>query len=186
MQISVLSIPNGLSDWHLVASYLRMRKDVFIKKLEWSLQETDSMEFEQYDRVDTVYVIAHSGTTVHGGARLIRTDRSVGVYSYMIRDAFQSKLPGLPCEICSEAPPRSEKVWELTRFASAGENDVARKILYRANDYLVSQNASSCLFLGPPAFLRMAKSMNFQPAPLGPVTGNVDGKFLAFSCEVIG
>lgn len=185
MEVSVLSIPEGLSHWHLVASYLRMRKDIFIGKLEWPLHQVDSMEFEQYDRVDTVYVVAHEGSKVFGGARLLRTDRTVGVYSYMIRDAFECKLPGLPNAICSTPPPYSERVWELTRFTATGTKDVGQNILKTVNDYLASQKALSCLFLGPPAFLRMAKSMNFNPVALGPIARNCDGSFLAFSCDIL-
>ena len=184
MEISVLSIPEGLQNWDLVASYLRMRRHVFIEKLEWSLHQTDSMEFEQYDRVDTVYVIAHDEEEVLGGARLLRTDRSVGVYSYVIRDAFQSKLPSLPHNICANEPPQSKDVWEMTRFTATGPSNVARDILSAANEFLASKNAESCLFLGPPAFLRMAKSMKFDPTPLGPISGNSDGRFVAFSCGV--
>lgn len=185
MQTSVISIPDGLRRWDLVSNYLRMRTHVFIEKLDWPLHQVDAMEFEQYDRVDTVYVVAHEGKTVLGGARLLRTDRVVGVYSYMIRDAFQSKLPGLPVNICEKEPPQSKDAWELTRFTASGGANVARSILLTANSFLASQSATSCLFLGPPAFLRMAKSMKFDPVPLGPISGNSDGKFLAFSCDII-
>lgn len=185
MEVSVLSIPTGLQDWHLVASYLRMRKDIFIERLAWPLQHIDAMEFEQYDRVDAVYVVAHNDRQVYGGARLIRTDRSIGVYSYMIRDAYLRKLPGIPSGICQSEPPQSPEIWELTRFGTNGSTGVGREILTEANAFLSAQNATECLFLGPPAFLRIAKSMGFDPRPMGPVAKNEDGRFLAFSCAVV-
>lgn len=185
MDVSVLSIPSGLSRWHLVAGFLRLRNEVFIGKLAWELHHAESMEFEQYDRVDAVYVIAHDGDTVLGGARLLRTDNRVGIYSYMLRDAYHRLLPGIPPEICETEPPRASSVWELTRLVSSTTGEVAPAVLRAANGYLKSVGASDCLFLGPPAFMRMAKSMAFDPRPLGRLTGNKDGRFLAFSCSII-
>lgn len=169
----------------MVASYLRMRKNIFIGKLAWDLQHTDAMEFEQYDSVDTIYVVAHEDGCVLGGARLLRTDRSVGIYSYMIRDAYFKRLPGLPHEICSKEPPRSSDVWELTRLGTNGRPGVSDEILKRSNKFLSDQGASHCLFLGSPAFMRIARNMAFSPEPMGPISGNRDGRFLAFSCPVL-
>lgn len=185
MEVSVISIPDGLPKWHLVASFLRFRKEVFIGKLSWELHHMESMEFEQYDRINAVYVIAHEGDRVLGGARLLRTDHKVGIYSYMLRDAYLRLLPGIPHEICEFEPPQATSVWELTRLAATTAGEVAPAILRAANDYLKSAGANDCLFLGPPAFLRMAKSMAFDPRPLGRLTGNKDGRFLAFSCSVV-
>lgn len=185
MDVSIVSIPEGLPKWHLVASFLRLRKDVFIEKLDWQLYHADAMEFEQYDRLDTVYIIAHEGDRVLGGARLLRTDRTMGIYSYMLRDAFHELLPAIPPEVCESEPPQSESVWELTRFFSTTAGETARDILYETNRFLLRRKAESCLFLGPPAFLRIARGMGFNPVALGKVTGNHDGRFLAFSCGPI-
>lgn len=161
-----------------------MRKSIFIGKLAWDLQHADAMEFEQYDSVDTVYVIAHENGQVLGGARLLRTDRSVGVYSYMIRDAYYRRLPGLPHEICAKEPPCSADVWELTRLGTNGRAGVSDEILRKSNEFLVEQKATNCLFLGSPAFMRIARNLAFCPDPMGPISGNKDGRFLAFSCPV--
>lgn len=184
MEISVLRIPEGIPQWHLVVSFLRLRKEVFIDKMDWQLHDVEAMEYEQYDRFDAVYIIAHENGKVLGGARLLRSDRTMGVYSYMLRDAFRGLLPGIPQEVCDVHPPSSDTVWELTRLAVNRTGDVARRILEETNKYLSSQGASECLFLGPPSFMRMAKSMLFQPKPLGKISGNRDGRFLAFSCAI--
>lgn len=189
MFISVLKFPADIAQWHLVKNFLHLRKEVFVDKMDWPLFHADAMEFEQYDTLTSVYVIAHEGDKVIGGARLVRTDQyqSVGkvVYSYMIRDAYLENLPGLPPEICTNAPPVDPKVWELTRFTSLDSLHVGQDILVRCNDFLREEGASECLFLGPPAFMRMARAMGYNPKPLGKVTGNKDGRFLAFSCNVI-
>ena len=184
MQVSVLRIPDNIADWHLVHKFLKFRKDVFINRMSWELHHSEAMEFEQYDRIDTVYVIAHVGDTVVGGARLVRTDRQIGFYSYMIRDACKGLLPGMPRDICDADPPVSPQIWELTRLAALPRAGLGELILTTSNAFLSDQEATECLFLGPPAFMRMAKTMQFEPRPLGKVTGNGDGRFLAFACGV--
>ena len=187
-QITIQSMLTGTDKWNLVAAFLRLRRKVFIERMNWQLHHAEMMEFEQYDRMDTVYILAHSGDHVLGGARLLRTDRASGSgkvrYSYMIRDAYLGLLDALPRELCDDAPPCSEDVWELTRLISDGSPGVGEHILESANHFLSHQGASSCLFLGPPAFMRMARSMGFAPQALGKIQGNRDGRFLAFDCLV--
>ncbi|PCJ76143.1 MAG: hypothetical protein COA53_02475 [Rhodobacteraceae bacterium] len=189
MKITVLRFPADIVHWHLVKSFLLLRKEVFVDKMDWPLFHADSMEFEQYDTLTSVYIIAHEDDKVIGGARLVRTDQSQSfgkiVYSYMIRDAYLENLPGLPPEICSSEPPVDPDVWELTRFTSQDNMWVGRGILERCNEFLKEEGAHECLFLGPPAFLRMARTMGYNPKALGKITGNKDGRFLAFSCDVI-
>ncbi|MGL4309001.1 MAG: acyl-homoserine-lactone synthase [Paracoccaceae bacterium] len=187
--ISVLRAPEDLAKWNLVADFLRLRRQVFMEQMSWDLTVAGDMEYEQYDTFASIYVIAHEGGTVLGGARLIRTDnRSRDPqqrYSYMIRDAKLGLLPGLPTDLCDEEPPVDPAIWELTRFAAPGGVGLGADILRHVNDFLKSQGGRSCLFLGPPAFMRMAKGMGFSPRPLGKIVGNRDGRFLAFECAVI-
>ena len=61
---------------------------------------------------------------------------------------------------------------------------MAEKILEAANDYHFEMGARGRLFLGPPAFLRMAERLGWTPEKLGNVVENRDGKFLAFACPV--
>ncbi|MCX7643731.1 MAG: hypothetical protein N2Z62_00350 [Rhodobacteraceae bacterium] len=188
IEISILRFPQDCGRWALVTRFLALRKTVFVDRLNWDLYHRSEMEFEQYDHFGAVYVIAHCGDEVVGGARLIRTDWRFGsgrmVYSYMIRDAFLENLPGLPSDICAAEPPVDPDVWELTRL-TATRPGVAELILSAVNVWLKDNEAKRCLFLGPPAFMRMAQRMGFQPEPMGGVTGNHDGRFLAFSCAVV-
>jgi acyl homoserine lactone synthase len=189
MEVSILRIPDGLPDWDLVLSYLRLRKSVFMDRLGWPLYELGDCEFEQYDTVHAVYVIAHDDRSVLGGARLLRTSDTIGsgrcVYSYMIRDACRNLLPGLPSDLCYADPPVAKDMWELTRLVSKGSAKVGAEILAETNRFLRAQKARSCLFLAPPAFMRMASRLGYAPVPLGDVRRNIDGQFLAFQCEVV-
>lgn len=184
--ISVLSLPDGVPHWGLVAEFLRLRKKVFIDQKDWNLTHVNGVEFEQYDTLLSCYIIAHRGSEVLGGGRLRRTDERTGQhYTYMINDAHKGMLPGMPSGLCFQDPPVHPDWWEFTRFAVKDNNPgVADGIMRVCNAYLYDMGAKHCLFLGPPAFLRFARHLGRDATPLGPVVGNKDGRFLAFSCEV--
>lgn len=190
VSIKVIQLPDGIENWHLVQRFLELRKRVFVDDLNWSLPVHNGIEYEQYDTLEATYVIAHQGNNVLGGARLIRSDFEHPVdlgtvkYSYMIRDAYLGLLPGIPNQICFKEPPREKTCWELTRLVSFGNNRVGEDILRTVNTFLKRSGAEHCLFLGPPAFLRMAKKLGFSPQPMGQVVSNADSRFLAFSCSV--
>lgn len=187
--ISILRLPHHATKWELVVKFLELRKSVFIDEMDWGLVHSDGIEFEQYDFIGAIYIIAHRDTEVLGGARLVRTDNAIGngsvSYSYMIRDACLGFLPGMPHELCDKPAPVSPQIWELTRLVSTGDPGVAESILRASNRFLHLIGAQKCLFLGPPGFLRMAKKMGFDASPLGKIQGNKDGRFLAFSCDVL-
>lgn len=192
-QVTALRPPESFVRMPLITSFMVLRREVFIDEMHWDLGRfalpgSDPIEFEQYDTMDTVYLIAHRDDDVLGGARLLRTDREVGTgrlrYSYMIRDAYLGHLPGLPSDICADDPPVTPRVWELTRLVARSAR-VGQAVLNGANDFLKSQGADTCLFLGHLSFMRMARSMGYAPQPMGAVTGNGSGQFVAFSCGVI-
>lgn len=187
--LTIIRMPDGASRYDLVVAFLKLRKEVFIDRMDWPLYRYEAIEFEQYDTFNAVYIVACQNGEVIGGARLIRTDQRIGMgevrYSYMIRDAYYDLLPGMPSTLCYDEPPSCPEVWELTRLVTLRNTKAAQDILRAANDFLKREGAEHCLFLGSPAFLRMAKGMGFQPKRLGPIVRNDDGAFLAFSCEVM-
>lgn len=82
------------------------RYRVFVEKLGWKLANDGITELDQFDRADTLYVMARErNARLRGVARLLPTDRP-----YLLSDVFPDLLDG-------HAPPRSAKVWELSRFA---------------------------------------------------------------------
>jgi len=188
--VEALKLPEDTRKWHMVADFFRLRKEVFVERLDWPLHTAEEMEYEQYDSFSSVYIIAHEDGVVLGGTRLLRTTTHIGSYgtegySYMLRDAHLGKLDGLPSNICDELPPIDEKIWELTRLASDPKAMVGREVLNGANDFLHSIRATHCLVLARPALFRMAKSMGFMPRALGKIRGNENGKFIAFESTVI-
>ena len=186
--VEVVRCPSNLDRWHLVNEYLKLRKEVFVDRLEWPLFHAEELEFEQYDSFDTVYVIATLNGVTVGGARLRRANQVSGKgqlqYSYMIRDACLGILPGLPDNLCYEVPSMDPSMWEITRMVVKGPREVSRMILAKVNTFLSEEGAETVLFLGSPAFKRMANSLNWPVKQLGPVTGNDDGAFQVFECPV--
>ncbi|MGB3556495.1 MAG: acyl-homoserine-lactone synthase, partial [Jannaschia sp.] len=74
MEITVVQMPDAGKDYDLVVSFFELRREIFVEKMDWPLYCYEKIEFEQYDTFNAVYIIAHEGRTVLGGARLIRTD----------------------------------------------------------------------------------------------------------------
>lgn len=190
LQTAVLRLPQTVRDWDLVAKFLAFRKEIFVDHKGWPIFHTDELEFDNYDGgFDPVYIVAHRGRDVVGGLRLKRTDGRFGsgsvTYSYMIRDAWLGLLPGLPQNLCAVEPPVSTSVWEMTRFVAAREPEVVEALLLAANDFLFTESADECLFLGSRAFPRLARMLGWDVQLMGEVVGNDDGKFVAFRCPVM-
>lgn len=84
----------------------RHRHEVFVKKLGWQLKCDDDLELDEFDRSDTIYLVAqnHSGEVI-GSARLLPTTRP-----YLLANIFP--------ELWARGPlPNATEVWELSRFS---------------------------------------------------------------------
>jgi acyl homoserine lactone synthase len=98
---------SGVLSNDLVVGLARFRHQVFVETLGWQLQTRDGLEFDQFDRPDTVYVVARADDgSISGTARLLPTDKP-----YLLGDVFPQLLHGTPA-------PQSPKIWELSRFAA--------------------------------------------------------------------
>lgn len=84
----------------------RFRYRVFVEMLGWDLPCSDGLELDQFDREDTVYLVARKGEEVVGMARLLPTHRP-----YLLGEVFPQLMGSLPV-------PRDPEVWELSRFTA--------------------------------------------------------------------
>lgn len=92
-----------------IAAY---RHKVFVETLGWDLKTEAGLEYDQFDRDDTVYVVARDEQDrLSGCARLLPTVRP-----YLLGDVFPELLHGAPV-------PCSPDVWELSRFAAVDFNN---------------------------------------------------------------
>ena len=93
----------------LDAALALYRHRIFVEQLGWSLPSADGcFERDQYDREDTVYVVAQNESgSICGCARLLPTTRP-----YLLQEHFHFLLAG------DMPPPVAHDVWELSRFAA--------------------------------------------------------------------
>jgi acyl homoserine lactone synthase len=106
----VADVPAGLKDG-LFGKLSSYRCKVFVDRLGWNLSNEGGHEIDQFDRQDTVYLIAQDDEgEVQGCARLLPTTSP-----YLLSEVFPELLHG-------GTPPCSPDVWELSRFAAMDFN----------------------------------------------------------------
>lgn len=90
---------NELAEMH------RLRHRVFKQRLDWDVQVSGDMEVDEFDVLRPVHLL-HRSTDgrIQGGVRLLPSNGPT-----MIRDTFPIFLDG-------QAVPRSDQVWESSRF----------------------------------------------------------------------
>ena len=162
----------------LQAKVARYRYAVFVERLGWNLQTRDGEELDQFDRSDTVYVVAQDeGGSVLGCARLLPTTRA-----HLLGEVFPHLLNGAP-------PPCSPEVWELSRFAavafggrsppSSRSSAVAVALLEAAIRYAAARGAKRLITISPLGVERLLRRAGFRIQRAGPATV-IDGRlFLA-------
>ena len=156
-------LPNNL--YAKVAGY---RHQVFVEQLGWALRTENGMESDQFDRPDTVYVVAQDDQGhVSGCARLLPTTRP-----YLLGEVFPQLLNGL-------TPPCSPDVWELSRFAAVDLNNrartpgqfsssVARKLLEESIACAGSHGAKRLITVSPIGVERLLSRSEFHVHRAGP------------------
>lgn len=83
------------------------RHSVFVEELGWQLACQEGDERDQFDRPDTVYVVAQDDAgELCGCARLLPTTQG-----YLLGDVFPELMNGV-------SPPHSPDLWELSRFST--------------------------------------------------------------------
>ncbi len=147
----------------------KYRRDIFIEKLGWELALTNDLELDQFDRQDTIYVLARDEhRQVIGCARLLPTTSP-----YLLGEIFPNLLNGL-------LPPSSTDVWELSRFAATGDlghgscsgpqhpSKLALEILNVAADYARRQGAKRLITVSPIGMERLLQKTGFHTHRAGP------------------
>lgn len=149
-----------------VASY---RYKVFIETLGWELETTNGEERDQFDRDDTLYVVAQDDEgRVNGCARLLPTDRP-----YLLGDVFPQLMNGLPV-------PCRPDIWELSRFAAVDFNNqtmsalaqfsspVAIALLHKSIACAAAHGAKRLITVSPIGIERLLRRAGFHAHRAGP------------------
>lgn len=163
-----------------LASY---RYKVFVEHLGWKLNSPVMRELDQFDRPDTVYLIAiNSEGSITGCARLLQTTSP-----YLLGDVF-------PHLLHSHQPPHSEDIWELSRFAamdfSGRRRDItsqfsspeAVRLLREAIAYAARHGVRRLITVSPVGVKRLLRQSGFPMHPAGSAM-IIDGHHL-FACWV--
>jgi len=150
----------------LYRSLAGYRHQVFVERLGWELPSQPGYEQDQFDRADTVHVVARNGSgDIVGCGRLLPTSGP-----YLLQEVFPQLLNGMTV-------PRSEKVWELSRFAAmaqegaepAKRNDyVAERVLLQALRFCKSQDVTHLLAVSTPPVERLLLRAGVRCQRLGP------------------
>lgn len=147
----------------LMTDIAHYRHKVFIDKLGWELQCENAQEYDQFDRADTVYVIAQNiNKEIIGIARLLSTTRP-----YLLGEIFPQLLHELPV-------PASPDIWELSRFAAVDFNEsktsalsqfsspVAIGLLQASLDCAAAHGAKRFITVSPLGVERLLRQAGFK------------------------
>jgi acyl homoserine lactone synthase len=92
----------------------RIRKTVFKDRLGWDVTVSGELEVDEYDALGPSYLLSMDRYgSVNGCVRILPTTGP-----NMLRDIF-------PSFVTKAAVPRSERVWEASRFAVSGNTTAA-------------------------------------------------------------
>lgn len=149
----------------------KYRHQVFVEMLGWELQCQHGIETDQFDRDDTVYVVAHdTDDNIIGLGRLLPTTRP-----YLLGEVFPELLNG-------QTPPSSPDVWELSRFAAVDFNgtisptqgqfssEIAVELLHKTIEVARSHGAAELITVSPLGIERLLRRAGFKAHRAGPPT----------------
>lgn len=153
----------------LYSELSRFRHMVFVERLGWTLDTDPGAEQDQFDRPDTVYVVAKDeNERITGCARLLPTTRP-----YLLGEVFPELLNGM-------APPCAEDIWELSRFAaidfsakhtsavSQFSSEIAVQLLHASIQCAAAHGAKEMITVSPIGVERLLRRAGFQARRAGP------------------
>ncbi len=173
------TVQNFSSEFESAIAQYRHR--IFIERLGWQLPVENGMERDQFDRPDTLYIIARDASgAICGCARLLPTTRP-----YLLGEIFPNLLAGA-------AVPHDKHIWELSRFAAASIDATAetatdaarntRALLAASIKSASEQGAHRLITVSPLGVERLLNRMGVHAHRAGP-PAMVDGKPV-FACWI--
>lgn len=182
MHIISGTIGNITSD--IILKLGQYRHKVFVDTLGWPLQVESNLEFDQFDRSDTLYLIAfNQDRQIIGTGRLLPCNKP-----YLLADVFPELMEG--CAI-----PRGADVWELSRFSSmdfSGDrlpqaaaqfhSPASPLLLQAALDLAAQAGVSRLITVSPLGIERILRRLGFSASRAAPPR-RVNGELL-FACWI--
>ncbi len=159
------------------------RRQVFSDRLGWEVGTHDDLEFDLFDTMNPVYMLARDNKgEIEGCWRLMPTTDI-----YMLKDTFPQLLRG-------EAVPSDSHVWELSRFAvDAGEatgpvqaplNTVTYEMIQRLYEFARTCGVKRFVTVTSVALERLLKRTGLPITRLGDGKAQKVGRVLSVACWV--
>ena len=171
---------DGQLDFRTLAGMYRLRHAVFHDRLGWDVTSDNGMEYDEFDELKPVYILARANNgAVEGCWRLLP---STG--PYMLKDVFPQLLDGAPA-------PRAPDIWELSRFAVASEqadgpgfgfSDVPMRMMQTAGRFARRNGIRRYVTVTSVAVERLIKKQGLHLSRLGPTLRI--GRVLTVACAL--
>jgi len=184
------NITFDLSDMHRYGTafyeYLQLRKQYFVDTLHWEIPHNEAVEMDQYDNPTAFYSLVIDGGRVVGGARAMPTTARWGDHTYMLRDAADGKLPGIPQQLFASAVV-TPQVWEATRLITASSVDnhadrsrILSMVMQGVSDIARARGASELIAIAPVLLVRAMRQLGWPVSRASePYYGKEDGRCYA-------
>ncbi len=160
------------------------RHRVFFSRLGWDVDTRDDLEFDLFDTMNPVYMLAKQPLGgIEGCWRLMPTTDA-----YMLRDTFPQLLQ-------SEAAPSDSHIWELSRFAvdpTSGEettqqaplNSVTMEMIRKLYDFAKEKEITQFVTVTSVALERLLKRTGLPIRRFGNGRAQKVGRVLTVACWV--
>ena len=153
--------------------FLKLRKRFFVDQLGWEIPHDDDVEMDQYDNPTAYYSLAIRDGEVVAGIRAMPTTAQWGTHTYMLRDAVDGKLIGIPEDIIPQAKVEND-LWEATRVVISDVLDTQADralalslILNGVVDEAKRKGATEIMALCPPSFARTLRQLGYGAKTIG-------------------
>lgn len=165
-----------LTDIH--AMY-RLRHTVFREQLNWDVHTIDGMEYDEYDSLFPVYIVARDNGRLFGCVRLLPT-----IGDYMLKSVFPELLYG-------SSVPSADDVWELSRFAFDRSKGGAHRfslasshMVVKALEFALDNNIRRYVGVTTVAFEKLLRKIGLQVQRFGPPMMVGHEHSVAFSIDI--
>lgn len=153
--------------------FLALRKQFFVDQLGWDIPHDDDVEMDQYDNPKAYYSLVLKDGKVVGGMRAMATTAQWGSHTYMLRDAVDGKLIGIPADIIPHAEV-TPNVWEATRVVISDQLATQKErseclglVLDGVVEQPTAQGATEIIALCPPVFARTLRQLGYPAKIIG-------------------
>lgn len=158
----------------------RQRRRVFVDGLGWPLPLAGTVETDQYDADDVIYLLVKDDlqARLRASVRLLRTDRP-----HPLLDLFP--------DLCEGPVPCGSNVWEISRFCTdpglAGRRDrlaLLWQIICACLETALRFGIERMTFIANKALRPLALNCGWDAAPLGPTRADRHDEVTAIAVDV--